>query len=52
LNDGLCLDFDKKMPFMEFSPQLKAILDFKSDSCVKALCTNLGVEEMRAILHC
>jgi hypothetical protein len=39
------------MPFMEFDKNLCANLDFKSDSCIKALLTDLGVEELRAILH-
>ena len=26
-------------------------LDFKSESCIKALMTDLGVEELRGILH-
>ena len=36
---------------MEFDGSLSANLDFKSASCMKALTTDLGVEEMRAILH-
>ena len=36
---------------MEFDRTLAANLDFKSESCLKALFTDLGVEEMRAILH-
>jgi hypothetical protein len=52
LNDGINMKFDDKMPFMEFNPQFRANLDFKSESCIKALFTSLGVEELRAILHC
>ena len=52
MNDGLAVDFDLRMPFMEFDSGLKSNLDFKSSSCIKALFTNLGVEELRAILHC
>ena len=37
--------------FMEFDTTLSANLDFKSDSCIKALFLDLGVEELRAILH-
>jgi hypothetical protein len=51
LNDGLNLNFDPSLPFMEFDKNLSANLDFKSDSCIKALLTDLGVEELRAILH-
>jgi hypothetical protein len=40
-NDGSKLDFD--MPFREFDNTLKANLDFKSESCIKALSTDLGV---------
>jgi len=49
INDGSALDFD--MPFREFDSTLKATLDFRSESCIKALMTDLGVEELRAILH-
>jgi len=52
LNDGINMKFDPRMPFMEFNPQLRANLDFKSESCIKALFTDLGVEELRAVLHC
>jgi len=48
-NDGSKLDFD--LAFREFDMSLKANLDFKSESCIKALMTDLGVEELRAILH-
>lgn len=36
---------------MEFDIALSANLDLKSESCIKTLMTDLGVEEMRAILH-
>lgn len=36
---------------MEYDKNLSANLDFKSESCIKVLFTDLGVEEMRAILH-
>jgi len=49
LNDGSCLDLD--LPFREFDNTLKANLDFRSESCIKALMTDLGVEELRAVLH-
>jgi hypothetical protein len=49
INDGSAIDFD--MPFREFDNTLKATLDFRSESCIKALMTDLGVEELRAILH-
>ena len=48
-NDGSLLDID--LPFREFDLTLRASLDFKSESCIKALFTELGVEELRAILH-
>jgi len=48
-NDGSKQEFD--LPFREFDNSLKANLDFKSDSCIKALMTDLGVEELRAVLH-
>lgn len=51
LNEGMNLDFDIRMPFMEYDPNLAAILDFKSTSCIKHMLTDLGVEELRAILH-
>jgi hypothetical protein len=49
VNDGSVHEFD--MPFREFDNTLRAILDFRSESCVKALMTDLGVEELRAVLH-
>ena len=52
LNEGTELGFDPTMPFMEYDRMLAANLNFKSDSCIKVLFTDLGVEEMRAILHC
>jgi len=48
-NDGSKKKFD--LAFTEFDETLSANLDFKSESCIKALMTDLGVEEMRAILH-
>lgn len=48
-NDGSLLDFD--LPFREFDNTLRSSLDFRSESCIKALMTELGVEELRAILH-
>ena len=36
---------------MEFDPALAINLDLKSSSCIKALMTDLGVEELRAMLH-
>ena len=39
------------LPFMEFDPALAINLDLKSSSCIKALMTDLGVEELRAMLH-
>ena len=36
---------------MEFDNTLAINLDFKSESCIKALMTDLGVEELRGILH-
>ena len=49
MNDGSKIDFD--LPFREFDISLRACLDFRSESCIKALFTDLGVEELRAILH-
>lgn len=51
LNDGVNLNFSPALPFMEYDRNLSANLDLKSDSCIKALFTDLGTEEMRAILH-
>lgn len=51
LNDGINLKFSTALPFMEFDRSLAANLDFKSESCIKVLCTDLGVEELRAILQ-
>lgn len=49
LNDGSNLDLD--LAAREFDGTLKAGLDFRSESCVKALMTDLGVEELRAVVH-
>lgn len=48
-NDGSKLEID--LAFTEFDTTLKASLDFRSESCIKALMTNLGVEELRAVLR-
>lgn len=48
-NDGSTLDHD--LPFREFDNSLRSILNFCSESCIKALMTELGLEELRAILH-
>ena len=48
-NDGTKMTFD--LAFREFDSTLKACLDFKSDSCIKGLMTDIGVEELRAVLH-
>ena len=49
MNDGCTKEFD--LAFSEFDKSLRANLDFGSENCIKALCTNLGVEELRAVLH-
>jgi hypothetical protein len=51
LNDGSSLKFSQNLPFMDYDQSLCANLDFKSESCIQALLTDLGVEELRAILH-
>ena len=48
-NDGTKMTFD--LAFREFDSTLKSCLDFKSDSCIKGLMTDIGVEELRAVLH-
>lgn len=48
-NDGTKVEFD--LPFREFDNSLRSSLDFRSASCVTALMTDLGVEELRAVLH-
>lgn len=49
LNDGSNLELD--LAAREFDGTLKACLDFRSESCIKALMTDLGVEELRAVVH-
>jgi hypothetical protein len=49
VNDGSVVEFD--MPFREFDYNLRASFDLRKESCIKALMTDLGVEELRAILH-
>ena len=48
-NDGTKMEVD--LAFMEFDSSLRAQLDFRSESCIKALTTNLGVEELRAVMR-
>ena len=48
-NDGSKLQLDLAM--REFDATLGASLDFRSESCIKALMTDLGVEELRAVVH-
>lgn len=48
-NDGSTLQSD--LAFTEFDPSLKASLNFNSDCCIKALLTDLGVEELRAVVR-
>ena len=48
-NDGSKLQLDLAM--REFDATLGASLDFRSESCIKALMTDLGVEELRAIVR-
>lgn len=49
MNDGSKIESD--LAFMEFDSTLRSILDFKSECCIKALMTNLGVEEFRAVVR-
>jgi len=48
-NHGRNKVFD--LPFMEYDNTLAVNLDLRSESCIKALMTDLGVEELRGILH-
>jgi len=48
-NDGSKLDCD--LAVREFDGTFKALLDFKSESCIKSFMTDMGVEELRAVLH-
>jgi hypothetical protein len=48
-NDGSKLQHD--LAVFEFDATLGACLDFRSESCLKALMTDLGVEELRAVVH-
>lgn len=50
LNHGLNKRFDG-MPFMEFDAALSANFDLRNESCIKTLFTELGLEELRGILH-
>lgn len=51
-NDGSKLGPEKMdLAVMEFDATLGASLDFRSESCMKALMTDLGVEELRAAVH-
>ena len=48
-NDGTKIDYD--IAFTEFDKSLNRNLDFKSESCIKSLMTDMGCEELRAVLH-
>ena len=48
-NDGSKLQLD--LAVREFDGTLRACLDFRSESCIKALMTDLGVQELRAVVH-
>jgi hypothetical protein len=48
-NDGLKINFD--LAFNEFDNSLSRNLDFKSESCMKSIMMDMGVEELRAVLH-
>jgi len=48
-NDGT-LNQENDLAFTEFDPTLRSCLNFRSESCLKALFMGLGVEEMRAAL--
>lgn len=50
-NDGTKIQEKFGLAFMEFDASLSAVLDFKSESCIKTLFLDLGVQELRAILH-
>ena len=39
-----------ELAFTEFDNLLSINLDLKSESCIKALMTDLGLEELRGIL--
>lgn len=39
------------MPFVEFDIALSANFDLRNESCIKTLFTQLGLEELRGILH-
>ena len=47
-NDGSKMNLELAC-VTEFDPSLKANMDFKSKSCIQALMTNLGLEELRAV---
>lgn len=40
-----------ELPFMEYDAGLCINLDLKNESCIKALMTDLGLEELRGIVH-
>jgi hypothetical protein len=48
-NDGMKVNFD--LAFNEFDNTLSRNLDFKSESCIKSIMMDMGVEELRAVLH-
>ena len=48
-NDGSNIELD--LAVLEFDAIICASLNFRSESCVKALMTDLGLEEMRAVVH-
>lgn len=48
-NDGSTIEFGIEVE--EFDANIMANMNFKSESCVKSLMINIGVEELRAVVH-
>lgn len=48
-NDGTKLGLD--LAISEFDPTMLSCFDFRSESCVQALMTDMGLEEMRAVAY-
>lgn len=48
-NDGSKLEFG--IEIQEFDSNIMACMNFRSESCIKALMIHLGVEELRALVH-
>ena len=51
IDNGKGNDLAQKLPILEFDPTLTAHMNFSHGQSFQILITNLGCEELRAVLH-